>query len=54
MKILAVAFSHHVLVDGQPRRLDPQFSRPRETELLQAKMVRMFRTQLYLELQLLV
>lgn len=47
MKILAVAFSHHVLVDGEPRRLEPQFSGPRETELLQVKS-----SQLYLELLL--
>lgn len=54
MKILAVAFSHHVLVDGQPRRLDPQLSGPCETELLQVQMVKMFRTRLHLELQLLI
>lgn len=42
MEILAVASSHHVLVDGQPRCLDTKFSGPPETELLHVKMFRMF------------
>lgn len=34
MEILGVVFLHHVLVNGQPRCVDTQFSGPPEAQLL--------------------
>ena len=37
MEILSVVFLRHVLVYGQPRRADAEFSGPREAQLLQER-----------------